>query len=208
MDTMSLLAFALAFFLFAVSPGPDNMTIVAKTVANGPASGLAYGLGTVIGILIYLGLAAFGLSLVASEMGLLMTLLRYAGAAYLIYMAYRLWTEPAVIPEIAPGETRPRNLVNVCLTAVALNLGNPKMPLFYLALLPGFVDASFGMADYGKLASVIVLVECVVVGGHVWIADRARALLRTPVIIRRANRIAGSALALAGIQVLVTTRSS
>ncbi|UJW73934.1 LysE family translocator [Rhizobium sp. SL42] len=208
MDTTSLLAFALAFFLFAASPGPDNMTIVAKTVSSGPASGLAYGLGTVIGILIYLGLAAFGLSLIASKMGLLMTILRYAGAAYLIYMAYRLWTEPPVIPELTPGENRPRNLAGVCMTAVALNLGNPKMPLFYLALLPGFVGTSFGMANYGKLASVIVLVECIVVGGHVWIADRARALLRTPAIVRRANRIAGSALALAGIQVLVTTRSS
>ena len=206
MDTMSLLAFALAFFLFAASPGPDNMTIVARTVSHGPASGIAYGIGTVFGILIYLGLAAFGLSIIASEMGLLMTVLRYAGAAYLIYMAYRLWTEPAIIPEIKTGS--PRDLVSICLTAVALNLGNSKMPLFYLALLPGFVGTSFGMGDYARLAIVIILVECAVIGGHVWIADRARALLRTPVIIRRANRIAGSALALAGIQVLVTTRSS
>lgn len=207
MDAMSLLAFALAFFLFAASSGPDNMTIVARTVSHGPASGIAYGIGTIFGILIYLGLAAFGLSVIASEMGLLMTVLRYAGAAYLIYMAYRLWTEPAIVPEIKTGGG-PRDLVSICLTAVALNLGNPKMPLFYLALLPGFVGTSFGMGDYGRLAMVIVLVECAVIGGHVWIADRARALLRTPSIIRRANRIAGSVLALAGIQILVTTRSS
>lgn len=207
MDSTSLLAFALAFLVFAASPGPDNMTIVARTVSHGAASGIAYGTGTVFGILIYLGLAAMGLSALASEMGALMTLMRYAGAAYLLYMAYRLWTEPAVVPEIKAGE-KSGDLVNVCLTAVALNLGNPKMPLFYLALLPGFVGTNFGLADYMKLAAVIIVVECMVIGGHVFVAERARAVLRTPSVVRRANRIAGSALGLAGIQVLVTTRGS
>jgi threonine/homoserine/homoserine lactone efflux protein len=58
------------------------MTIVARTVSNGAASGNAYGAGTVVGILIFLTLAAFGLSIIAAEMGVVMTILRYVGAAY------------------------------------------------------------------------------------------------------------------------------
>jgi threonine/homoserine/homoserine lactone efflux protein len=207
MDATSLLAFALAFLIFAASPGPDNMTIVARTLSHGAAFGIAYGAGTLTGILIYLALAAFGLSLVAKEMGTLMVILRYAGAAYLIYMAYRLWTDAVELPEAAAYESK-SDLFKVFVTAVALNLGNPKMPLFYLALLPGFVGSTFGWSDYAALAAVIILVEFFVVGGHVYIANRARRLMRSPTVIRRTNRIAGSALGLAGLQIVWTTRSN
>ncbi|GEO83217.1 MULTISPECIES: LysE family translocator [Alphaproteobacteria] len=207
MEAQALLAFALAFFVFAASPGPDNMTIMARTVSHGAPSGIAYGVGTVIGILIYLALAALGLSLIASEMGFAMTALRYGGAAYLIYVGIRLWTVKPVIAEIAEPQRR-RDLFTVCLTAIALNLGNPKMPLFYLALLPNFVGADFSAGAYLSLAAVIVSVEMVVVTGHVWIAGRARRLLRTPRIITAVNRGAGTVLAGAGIAVIATHRSS
>ncbi|MDH4439931.1 MAG: LysE family translocator [Rhizobium sp.] len=207
MDFASLVAFALAFFVFAASPGPDNMTIVARTLSHGPVFGVAYGAGTLAGILIYLALAAFGLSLVAQEMGVVMVALRYAGAAYLIYVAYRLWTDIPLIPETTRQCDR-RGLSTTFLTAIALNLGNPKMPLFYLALLPGFVGETFGSQDYLSLASVIVLIEIVVVGGHVWIAGRARSLMRIPAVVRRVNRVAGTAIGLAGIQILWTTRTN
>ena len=80
MDFSTLLAFAAAFCVFAASPGPDNMTIIARTISNGAASGIAYGAGTVVGILIFLTLAAFGLSIIAAEMGIVMTILRYVPA--------------------------------------------------------------------------------------------------------------------------------
>ncbi|MGH6644426.1 MAG: LysE family translocator, partial [Bradyrhizobium sp.] len=125
MDLVTLLAFAAAFFVFAASPGPDNMTIVARTLSNGPASGIAYGTGTVVGILIFLSLAAFGLSVLASEMGMVMTVLRYAGAAYLVWMGIKLWTAEPVVPQLQPLAER-RSLAKIFATGVALNLGNPK----------------------------------------------------------------------------------
>lgn len=102
MDLATILAFAAAFFVFAASPGPDNMTIVARTISSGAASGIAYGAGTVVGILIFLVLAAFGLSIIAAKMAIVMTVLRYGGAAYLIWMGIRLWTAVPVVPELQP----------------------------------------------------------------------------------------------------------
>ena len=202
MDMTTLIAFAAAFFVFAASPGPDNMTIVARTITHGAASGLAYGTGTVAGILIFLTLAAFGLSVLAAEMGVLMTVLRYAGAAYLIWMGMKLWTAEPVVPELSL-KTR-GSLISVFATGMALNLGNPKMPLFYVALLPNIVGASLTVDHLAALASVILAVEAVVIGGHVALAVRARTLLRSPEIVRRVNRTAGGVMIGSGLAVAVS----
>lgn len=201
MDFSTLLAFAAAFFVFAASPGPDNMTIVARTISHGAASGIAYGAGTVAGILIFLTLAAFGLSVIAAEMSVVMTILRYAGAAYLVWMGVKLWTAVPVVPELQPVAER-CGLLKIFATGIALNLGNPKMPLFYVALLPNVVGASLTPGHLLVLMAVILVVEAVVIGGHVILAGRARKLLRTPAVVRRMNRAAGGVMVGAGVAVV------
>lgn len=201
MDLAALLAFAATFFVFAASPGPDNMTILARTLSNGAASGIAYGAGTVVGILIFLMLAAFGLSILAAEMAVVMTILRYAGAAYLIWMGIRLWTAKPVVPQLQPAGDR-RGLFAIFATGIALNLGNPKMPLFYIALLPNVVGASLTLSHVGLLAVIILAVEILVIGGHVLLASRARKLLHSTRIVRRMNRSAGGVMVGAGVAVV------
>ena len=203
MDLATILAFTAAFFVFAASPGPDNMTIVARTISSGAASGIAYGAGTVVGIMIFLVLAAFGLSLIAAKMAIVMTVLRYGGAAYLIWMGIRLWTAVPVVPELQPVSGR-RGLLTIFATGIALNLGNPKMPLFYVALLPNVVGESLDAGHLGVLVLIILAVETVVIGGHVILAGRARSLLRTPRIVRRVNRAAGGVMIGAGVAVVAT----
>lgn len=193
MDLVTLTAFAAAFFVFAASPGPDNMTIVARTLSHGPASAVAYGLGTVTGILIFLALATIGLSALASEMGLAMTVLRYAGAAWLIWTGIRLWFARQEAVDLATRRDE-RGLVAAYLTGVALNLGNPKMPLFYVALLPNIAGTALNAATAAELALVILMVEAVVIGGHIMLALRSRRLLTSPRIVRRVNRTAGAVM--------------
>lgn len=200
MDVTTLLAFTAAFFVFAASPGPDNMTIVARTITHGARSGIAYGIGTVAGILIFLTLAAFGLSLIAQEMSGVMTVLRYGGAAYLIWMGVKMWTAPVVVPQPQPTSEK-RGLFSIFLTGFVLNLGNPKMPLFYVALLPNIAGAALTMDHLASLAGVILCVEVVVIGGHVLLAVRARKLLRSERIVQRVNRVAGSVMIGSGVAV-------
>ncbi|WP_337270339.1 LysE family translocator [Oryzifoliimicrobium ureilyticus] len=203
MDHATLFAFAIAFFVFAASPGPDNMTIVARAISHGAASGIAYGVGTVVGILVFLTLAAFGLSVVAGQFAGVMVALRYLGAAYLIFMGWRMWTAKPQVPALQPAR-EPRNLFSVFLTGFVLNLGNPKMPLFYIALLPGIVGPHLSFGQVGWLAGAILAVEVVVIGGHVALAVRARRFLRTPAIVRRVNRMAGGMMIGAGVAVVST----
>lgn len=202
MDLATLASFGAAFFVFAASPGPDNMTIVARTMSNGPSAGIAYGVGTVIGILLFLIIASFGLSMIAAEMGVALTILKYAGAAWLVWMGITLWTAPFDAPPTRPLHER-LDLFSGFLTGVMLNLGNPKMPLFYLALLPNFIGAGLSSQDIGALALVILVVEILVIGGHVMLASRARVLFQTPQVMRRVKRVAGGTLIGCGIAVFV-----
>ncbi len=197
MTVATLIAFAAAFLVFAASPGPDNLTIVARTITRGALHGIAYGAGTVAGILIFLMLAAFGLSVVAAETGWLMAVLRYGGAAYLVLMGIRLWI--AVPQDMRPADmeadesragTR-RGVIGGFLTGMALNLGNPKMPLFYLALLPNVVGPDLGLEQVGLLSLIIVAIEALVIGGHVLAASRARRVLSSPAALRKVNRVSG-----------------
>ncbi|TIS50815.1 MAG: LysE family translocator, partial [Mesorhizobium sp.] len=112
-----------------------------------------------------------------------------------------LWSAAPVVPELQPVSER-RGLLAIFATGVALNLGNPKMPLFYLALLPNVVGASLDAGNVGVLMVVIVAVEVAVIGGHVMLAGRARKLLRTPKIVRRVNRAAGGVMVGAGVAVV------
>ncbi len=193
MDILTLATFAAAFFVFAASPGPDNMTIVARTLTHGTGAGIAYGLGTTSGILIFLALATVGLSVLASEMGIAMTVLRYAGAAWLIWTGIKLWTaKPMVIA--ARQDQRNSGLLAGYFTGIALNLGNPKMPLFYIALLPNIAGPTLDAAMAFELAIVILAVEAVVIAGHIGLALRSRRLLNAPKIMRRVNRAAGTVM--------------
>ena len=203
MNLATLLAFALAFLVFAASPGPDNLTIVARTVSHGARAGLAYGAGTAAGVLIFLVLAAFGLSVLATRMTAAMQVLRFGGAAYLVWMGIRLWVAPPVLPD-ARATGGERGALGAFLTGIALNLGNPKMPLLYVALLPNVVGASLTPVQVGYLATVILAVEVVVVGGHVLLATRARRHLRTPSLVRRVNRTAGGIMIGAGVAVVAS----
>lgn len=200
MDVAALAAFAAAFLFFAASPGPDNLTIVARTIAQGASSGIAYGAGTCTGILLFLALAVFGLSVIASEIGFVMTVLRYGGALYLIWTGIKLWTAEPIVPALVPQPSG--SVLGAYVTGVVLNLGNPKMPLFYIALLPNVVGTQLTAGDGFMLALVILAVEVIVVGGHVLLASRARRALRNPLVVRRANRAAGTVMIGAGAAVV------
>jgi threonine/homoserine/homoserine lactone efflux protein len=197
-DILTLVTFFAAFLVFAASPGSDNMTIVARTLTFGRRSGIAYGLGTTTGILIFLVLSGMGLSLIAAKAGWLMTMLRYMGATWLIWTGVRLWMVRPELPEI-PSLTRRTDVLSAYLTGIALNLGNPKMPLFYLALLPNVVGTTIDSRMMLMLAAIILVVETIVIAGHVLLAERGRRYLRSPRVLKRVNRVAGVAMIGAGV---------
>lgn len=198
MEAQTILTFCLAFFVFAASPGPDNLTILSKTVSNGPAYGAAYGLGVVTSIFCFVILAAIGFNAVSQYMNENLRFIQYVGAIYLIYTGVMMWrSKPEIKARVMRG-----GVFRLYFTGFFLNISNPKMPIFYLALLPGVVGVRpLTISDTVVLLAVIAVVEVVVVGGHVLIGHKAKSALTDPKRVRTLNRGAGALMVGAGVLV-------
>ena len=141
---MSLFAFLIAAVVLAITPGPGIAYVVARTVAGGRSEGLASCIGTGIGGLLHVLAAALGLSMLVAESALAFGLLKYLGAAYLVYLGVRLLRRreiALVLPQVsAQGAAR---ALREGILVEALNV---KTALFFLAFLPQFVAPALPLA--------------------------------------------------------------
>jgi threonine/homoserine/homoserine lactone efflux protein len=131
---------------------------------------------------------------------------KYAGAAYLLYLAYRMWsTAPQVAPEQAelPKAERSSRLF---LGSLALTLANPKTMVFFLALLPTVVELErLDLAGFLEITATICIVLPLVLGGYTLLAANARKVFKSARAVRRINRASGVAMAGAAVAVVVKT---
>ena len=134
---MSFIAFLVAATILAITPGPGIAYVVARTVAGGRAQGLASCIGTAIGGMLHVLAAAVGLSLLVAQSALAFSLVKYLGAAYLVYLGVRMLMrkqQDAGLQTVsAPGARR------ALLEGILVELLNVKTALFFLAFLPQFV---------------------------------------------------------------------
>lgn len=136
---MSFIAFLVAAGVLAITPGPGIAYVVARTVAGGRAEGLASCIGTGLGGLLHVGAAAVGLSLLVAQSAVAFTVIKWLGAAYLVYLGIRLLLrkeQSLAVEGVAAGGAR-RALVE----GVVVEALNVKTALFFLAFLPQFVLA-------------------------------------------------------------------
>ncbi|MBB3952193.1 LysE family translocator [Aureimonas jatrophae] len=205
MSGTALFAYALALGLAAATPGPGVVALVARAIGSGFAPAMGFVAGLIVGDVFYLLMAVFGLSFLADLLGSLFTVVRWAGAAYLAYLAWRLWRaagDPARI-----GQEAGRGVVESAVSGLAVTLGNPKTIVFYLALLPAIVDlASIGAADVPLLVLVTAVVLGVVMTPYAALASRARFWLARPGTQRRLHR--GAALVMAGAAIWTVGRAA
>jgi threonine/homoserine/homoserine lactone efflux protein len=186
--TLSALSvFAVALIVAAGSPGPSIAAMVARVLTSGLKDVLPFLAAMWIGEAVWLTLAVAGMAALADRLGQLFVLLRYAGAAYLVYLAIRMWFAPHEIEDRQLcGPQRPWKMFGA---GLAVTLGNPKIMVFYLALLPTIVDiAHVGMAGWVELSATMLLVLIAVDLAWALLAARARRLLASRRAVRIANR--------------------
>lgn len=170
-----LLPFLAVTVVVMAVPGPSVLYAVTQRVRSGPAAGACAVLGLESGLALHVGAACLGVSGLVAASGALLRVLQVAGAAYLAWLGIRLLVgrETAVAPTTAPGAAR--GLARVYLAGLLVDLLNPKTVLFFVAVLPQFVDASAGPVAVQSvlLGGCAVAMALVVDGGYAVLAGRA-----------------------------------
>lgn len=186
---MTALTFAGFAALLTMLPGPDSLLVLRTAVADGRRAALLAALGVQAGCLWWGTAAGLGLTAVLAASHALYTALRWAGAAYLLYLGVRLLVErnaEAERPESAGRNRFARGL--------ATNALNPKVGAFYLSLLPQFVPAGAPVLPWSLLLTGIHVAEGVAwCGVLALLADRLGRRLRRPGVRRMLDRVAGTA---------------
>lgn len=168
---MSFLAFLLTAVVLAITPGPGIAYVVARTVAGGRSEGLASCLGTGIGGMLHVAAAALGLSLVIAQSAMAFNLVKYLGAAYLVYLGIRLLLRKD--QQFTVERVTSQGARRALLEGIAVEALNVKTALFFLAFLPQFVSPSQPLApQLVVLGSICVAFNTLVDVVVVFAADR------------------------------------
>jgi threonine/homoserine/homoserine lactone efflux protein len=141
-DASTLMIFMAATLALLLVPGPAVLYIIARGIDQGCLAGLASAAGIATGSLVHVVAAALGLSAILASSALAFSIVKYLGAAYLIYLGIRtLLTRP---DPAAPIDRRPRTTSELFMQGVVVQILNPKIALFFLAFLPQFVEPTRG----------------------------------------------------------------
>lgn len=200
------LAFLVTETVLCLTPGPAVLYVVAHGMGQGPRAGLAANLGVLTGNAIYFALSAAGLGALLLASHTLFTILKWAGAGYLVWLgvATLLGRSGGLSVAAADG----RRAGPIWRGGLLLQLANPKALLFFAALLPQFIDpAGDVVAQVAILGMTSVLVEFAVLTFYGSAAGRAGRLVRRPSLVRWLDRAAGVMLIGAGAGLALLRRA-
>lgn len=204
MTLLSTLSFALAILFLAASPGPGVFATIARALSCGFRPALAVVAGIILGDVIFLLFAIFGLALLAQTLGNFFIIIKLLGGSYLIWQGIMIFCSNAYLADAETKVTTSRtgNFV----AGLFITLGNPKVILFYCGFLPTFVSLSaLTLVDIFIIIAVIATVLVAVLGTYAWLASSARQLLKTPRQMKRLNQTAGGVMVTAGV--VIASRS-
>lgn len=196
----SAITFFIVIFIFSITPGPGVFALIARALTSGSLACTSLAFGMTISDVIYLILACFGLAVIAEQWSWLFTVIRFVGAAYLLYLGWKMWTAPLPTDNsdqniTSDGYTMTKGL----LQGFLISASNPKVIIFYIAFLPTIMDVtSLGYSDI-ILASALTMIS--LMSGLMLVvicASSARKFFSSRKGAKRLNRTAGGVMMGAG----------
>lgn len=183
-----LFTYSIACFILFATPGPDMSLWLQKTVAGGRKAGMAAMLGTSLGCCVHSLLAAFGISVLINTSPIAFNIMKVVGALYLIWLAWQAIRHGSMLRVDETGKTVEPNIWASFVTGLLVNLSNPKVVLFFITFLPGFVEAQ-DPAAAGKLLFLGLYFVCFNVPlsfAMILVAERFIAVLKANPGVMRA----------------------
>lgn len=220
MDLANFVLFVFAALAIAVSPGPGIFYVAARTLAGGRREGLASSFGTGLGGLVHVAAGAAGVSALVLASAEAFTLLKIAGAAYLVWLGIKTMREAGYEARAATDmraddmrtedmRTEPTGAWRAFREGIVVEALNPKTAAFFLAFLPQFVDLAAGSVwlQFLLLGLVSVILNTAVDVAVVVVASRARSMaVARPSLLRRLRQGAGLAIASLGLALIFARR--
>lgn len=202
---------ALAFFttsiLLGISPGPDNIFVLTQSALRGRTAGIFVTLGLCTGLIVHTLAVSFGVAAIFQTSALAFTVLKFAGAAYLLYLAWQAFRAPAT--GIRLGEGSRANGWELYRRGIIMNITNPKVSIFFLAFLPQFAEPARGSltGQMMLLGGLFILATLLVFGGIALLAGTiGRRLGQSARAEKVMNRVAGTVFAALALKLATTER--
>lgn len=187
--------FGLATFALTVSPGPGVLYVVARTLGQGRAAGFASMFGIESGEVLWLAATAAGLAALLATSTTALTVLRWAGAAYLVFLGVQRWRRAEEPPSPTPAA-----LGRIFAQGTLTQILNPKVAVFFVAFLPQFLDPARPFVPQVAALGVLYIAIAVTVDmSYVLAASAARRLLRSPTAQRRTARASAATYVALGV---------
>lgn len=204
-ESTQIITFIFASLLLLVIPGPAVFFVVAKSIDQGRTAGVVSVLGIQIGTLVHLAAAALGISAILVTSAMAFNVIKYAGAAYLIYMGIKSLTAKTATPDVNMKFTK-QKLSKVFLQGAIVNTLNPKTALFFFAFLPQFITpgATSVTAQIFILGLIFIVLSIISDSIYALLAGSIKGYLhRNPVRLKFQKYISGCLYILLGIATLV-----
>ena len=201
MDFTLVISFLGVAILLTLMPGPDILFVMTQSISQDKKAGIATALGLCSGLIVHISAATLGVSAIIYQSALAFAIVKYTGAAYLLYLAWQSFKEKET--GFTFHQNTPLKYTSLYKKGILMNLLNPKVSLFFLALLPQFVDKSIGHIPLQMfLLGIIFLVQAfaIFVAVSVFSEKLGRVLFHHSFLAKRMNIIKGSILGMIGIQ--------
>ena len=187
MSYESMITFALAIFIFGITPGPGVFALISNSLSNGMKSSIALGVGMAVSDVVYLILAFYGLVSLAKNYAGVFDFISIVGGLYLIYLGYKIFTAP-IDTNVKKVKKSYRSYFGNFSKGFLISASNPKVIIFYIAFLPTFVDLSTLSSNDMVIISVITFFALMCGLSLIsYSAHRARQLLTKESSVKKLN---------------------
>jgi threonine/homoserine/homoserine lactone efflux protein len=199
--------FLVTTLIITASPGTGVVYTLANALSRGARASLIAAFGCTLGIIPHLLAAIGGLAAILHASAVIFEIFRYAGVAYLLYMAWNLLRENGALK--VEGELPPRSAIRIIADAVLLNLLNPKLSIFFLAFLPQFVriDDPRPLASMLVLSAVFMVMTFAVFAAYGLLAVSMRdRVISKPAVMQWLRRTFAGVFVLLGLRLVIADR--
>lgn len=202
MEISTFFAFLGTAIVLTIMPGPDNLFVLAQSMAQGKKAGIITSLGLCTGLLVHILAAVLGISAILYQSTIIFSIVKFAGVAYLFYLAWQSFRAKGDPFTLSQQHTQA--YVALYKKGILMNILNPKVSLFFLALLPQFINTVQGhVALQMFILGLVFLVQALVLFSLFSIfASKVRTVIvGKPAIAKRLNMIQGALFTVIGIQI-------